>query len=76
MVEVPPKEWTGAEVIVVGWLFMNWASDTTQIGAIITPVPEPSAPLLMLAAMAMVTVRSYRKQRHEAAWPHRQLRAP
>ena len=43
----------------------NWASDTTQIGAIITPVPEPSASLLMLAAIAVVAARFYPRQRHE-----------
>ena len=28
--EVPPKEWTGAEVVSVGWLFMNCVSKATH----------------------------------------------
>lgn len=45
----------------------NWASDTTQIGAIITAVPEPSAALLMLAGFVIVAARFYPRQRPKAA---------
>jgi len=48
----------------------DWASDTTQIGAIITPVPEPApASLLALGMGALLGFGFYRRKRQEAAGP-------
>ena len=51
----------------------DWASDTTQIGAIITPVPEPApASLLALGIGAILGFGLHRRKRQEAAgtWNH------